>query len=371
MGLRMRRGRYRATAIGAAVSALLIAPALPAAAVSPTFSSVSLTESASGTTVTASTTIKASTTVAASLAGICARNSTAGNVDFPLAAASITTSGTTLTKSKTLNPGNYTYWSCVKVNGTWHDLGTRKSFTVSAAAVTAAAPSGQAMPVGNLPGWKQTFSENFTTNVAMGGFPGPYSAKWMSYNNFGDSSGHGRYEQKIISAHNGELDLYLHTENGVPLGAAPVPLVDGGKWGGQVYGRFSVRFKSDSLPGYGAGWLLWADSGNWNDGEIDFPEGSLSKYMQAFNHDVGNAKVNSLVVSPKVSWTAWHTATIEWKPSSVTFILDGRTIGTDTRNVPKKALHWVLQTATSGTVPAASTAGHLLIDWVSVWAYTG
>jgi len=37
-------------------------------------------------------------------------------------------------------------------------------------------PSGQAMPVGNLPGWTQIFTDDFTTNVPLGSFPEAVSA---------------------------------------------------------------------------------------------------------------------------------------------------------------------------------------------------
>ena len=33
-------------------------------------------------------------------------------------------------------------------------------------AATAASPSGEEMPVGDLPGWHQVFTDDFTTNVA-------------------------------------------------------------------------------------------------------------------------------------------------------------------------------------------------------------
>ncbi len=374
MGRRHRRPRrFRVAITATSIGIALLVGTSPALAATITYSTTALSATVSGRTVTASTTVKASVAVSASVAGICARNSTGGVVDFPMSAASISTSGITLTRSRTLSPGTYTYWACAKVSGAWHDIGSKKSFTVPSAApaVAPASPSGQAMPVGNLPGWQQTFTEDFKTNVAMGGFPGPYAPKWASYNGFPDSSGRGLYAQKILSVHDGVLDMYLHSENGRPLGAAPVPLVDGGKWGGQIYGRFSVRFKGDPLPGFGSGWLLWPDSGNWNDGEVDFPEGGLSHAIQGYNHNIGNGAVNSMIVTSTAGWTSWHTATIDWKPTGVSFIIDGVNLGTDTRNIPQKALHWVMQTATSGALPAASTAGHVLIDWVAVYRYTG
>ena len=338
------------------------------AAAATSYTASALSAAVSGTTVTATVTLTSSTTVSATLVGICARNSAGDVVDFPMGAATITGSGRTFTQTRVLRTGAYTYWGCAKVSGTWHDIGTRKSFSVGVASAPATGGSGAAVPVGNLPGWRQTFVEDFKTDVAVGGFPGPYANKWDSYNGFPDSSGRGMFSRKYISTHDGLLDLYLHSVNGVPQGAGPVPLINAGKWGGQVYGKFSIRFKADPVAGYGAGWLLWPDSDNWDDGEIDFPEGGFANTIEAFNHNIGNAAVNSLVVDSGVRWTGWHTATIDWKPSSIAFILDGRTIGTDTRNIPRKPLHWVLQTGTSGALNTTSS-GHVQIDWVTAYAY--
>ena len=66
----------------------------------------------------------------------------------------------------------------------------------------------------------------------------------MSYDGFPDTSEDGRYEQDIISVKDGALGLYLHTVNGTPLSAAPIPLVNG-KWGGQTR-TLSMRMRSDA-----------------------------------------------------------------------------------------------------------------------------
>jgi beta-glucanase (GH16 family) len=69
-----------------------------------------------------------------------------------------------------------------------------------------------------------------------------------------------------------------------------------------------------------------------------------------------------------VPYGAWHTAVIEWRPASVTFILDGRTIGTSTTGIPNTPMHWILQTPTTDSTSVSdSTAGNLQIDWVAVW----
>ncbi len=121
------------------------------------------------------------------------------------------------------------------------------------------------------------------------------------------------------------------------------------------------------VPGYGAGWLLWPNSDNWDEGEIDFPEGDLDKHFWAHNHCVGDAARSCWSKDTKTSFTDWHTATIEWLPGSVTFFLDGALLGRSDQ-APSTRMHLVLQTATTGVRPAASTKGHVKIDWVSIWA---
>ena len=240
----------------------------------------------------------------------------------------------------------------------------------------AADPSGQAMPVGNLPGWTQVFADNFTENVPLGSFPAAVSSKWTAYPYpWKDTSHHGRYDpKKVVSIGNGVMDLYLHTQNGIHMVSAPEPVIPGapGSEGGLLYGRYAMRFKADPVPGYKTAWLLWPDREDWMaDGEIDFPEGNLTGTISAFMHHTGNP-YDQDQYDTRATYAAWHTAVIEWTPQSVTFYLDGRVIGTSTDPavIPSTPMHWVLQTETrtSGGPPPNSAAGHVQIDWVT--AYT-
>jgi hypothetical protein len=259
---------------------------------------------------------------------------------------------------------------------------------------TAADPSGVPMPAGNLPGWRQVFSDDFTTDVPTGGFSGcrwntnlmdsecsglppSVAAKWWAYpDGWPDTTHNGQYyPSQVLSIHNGEMDMYLHTSGGIHMVAAPEPKIPGGVNGfGMRYGAYVIRFKADALPGYKTAWLLWPDSDSWPaDGEIDFPEGDLNSNFDGFMHWMGASSAGQQDAYPtSATYQDWHTATIEWTPSVCRFILDGRIIGTSTQNIPSDAMHWVLQTetATDGQVPADSTAGHVLIDWVSVYAYS-
>jgi hypothetical protein len=232
-------------------------------------------------------------------------------------------------------------------------------------------PSHQPVPVGDLPGWHQVFTEDFTTTAGVGSFPGnAYRNKWWVYRDgTPDTSGHGRYyPSKVLSVNNGVLTMHLHTQNGVHMVAAPLPKLPGVP-NGQTYGRYSVRFKADPIAGYKTAWLLWPDSNRWpDDGEIDFPEGNLNGRIWAFAHHASHDRKQE-PFSTFATYSSWHTATTEWSPGKVRFILDGTVIGTSTTMVPSKPMHYVLQTETclSPCRPSDSVSGNVQVDWVAIY----
>ncbi|MCU1594736.1 MAG: glycoside hydrolase [Frankiales bacterium] len=235
------------------------------------------------------------------------------------------------------------------------------------APVVATTPSGEAAPVGDLPGWKQTYVEDFAKAAPTGSFVSTYGARWGAYDDgWKDTSKNGTYmPSKVLSVHDGVLDYSIRSENGQHLVSAPFVK----QTFGQVYGRYSVRFRSDALAGYKTAWLLWPDSERWpDDGEIDFPEGNLDGTIEGFAHNASSAG-GQVEVPTNATYAQWHTATIEWTPGKVSFALDGKVMGGSTKNVPATAMHWVLQTETAldGGAPAAGVAGHVLVDWVALY----
>jgi hypothetical protein len=178
------------------------------------------------------------------------------------------------------------------------------------AAARAVAPSGVVMPTGNLPGWRRVFAEDFATDVPVGQFPGRvYGATWGAYpDGWKDTSQRGTYlPSKVLSTRGGLLDYYIRTENGVHMVSAATPKLPKG-----AYGRYSVRFRADALPGYKTAWLLWPDSGRSPpDGEIDFPEGALDGQIGAFVHQADRSGRQE-AFSSRARYTTWHTATTEW-----------------------------------------------------------
>ena len=182
-----------------------------------------------------------------------------------------------------------------------------------------------------------------------------------------------------LSVEGGALDMYLHTLDGQPQSAAVVPLVSG-QWGGQLYGRYTVRFRSEEIPGFKMAFLLWPDSDNWAEGEIDFPGDQFAGGRQ---HPVrqclsegrlasGYPGENStFTTDTQAVESGWHTAAIEWAPDSITFVLDGQVVGTVTDGVPDTSMHLVLQVETmiDASKPASDVSSHLQVDWVRIDSY--
>ena len=255
-------------------------------------------------------------------------------------------------------------------------------------------PSGQAMPIGDLPGWHQVFADDFRTDpsVPVGRFarcrrarsvmrsncwrlPASVRRKWWAYpDGWKDTSGNGSYSpSKVLSIRNGVLNYYIHSAHGVHMVAALEPKIPGGvNHNGLRYGRYEVRFRAARLAGYKIAWLLWPDSGVWpQDGEIDFPEGNLNGDFYAFMHQLSATSGNQrFAYAAHHGYASWHTAVIDWMPSYCRFVLDGRIVGTSRRDIPNTPMHWVLQaeTALGGAVPRDTTRGNIQIAWVT--AYT-
>jgi Glycosyl hydrolases family 16 len=255
-------------------------------------------------------------------------------------------------------------------------------------------PSGQTVPVGNLPGWTQVFYDDFQgESVSTGQFSGCSSsdntcsnlpastqAKWWDYpDGWADTSGTCDYEpSQTLSISGGMLNMFIHTSSsGACMAAAPIAklpdAVDSSN--GQLYGMYSVRMRSDPVPGYLAAFLLWPDSGIWpQDGEIDFPNGELDGTVGAFlHHQGGTSGSDQDAYITNTTFTNWHTYTLEWTPNYVKFLIDGQVIGDSTNQsvIPDTPMHWVMQTESdlSGAKPAASAQGNLQIAWAAVWSY--
>lgn len=243
-------------------------------------------------------------------------------------------------------------------------------------------PSGEPMPVGDLPGWKLVFYDDFTKAAALGSwgsecdankivYTGAKEQKWKSYPEcFRDTYQKRPYRaDSVLSVKDGVLNFFLHPVNGEPAGANPSPVINNSQY--QTYGRYTARFKVDSpdLSEYYVAWLLWPQSGKWpDDGEEDFPEGPLADTVGGFHHYAGEGACvgcQDKAVSDK-KFTAWHTYTIEWRPNNIKYILDEKIILDSDKWVPAIPMRWQLQTETKGF---GTHSGNLMVDWVAIYEY--
>lgn len=237
---------------------------------------------------------------------------------------------------------------------------------------------------GELPGWTLIFEDDFDVPCAEGNFLSTYP-NWYAYPyGWNDTSGYGTYDPDIISVSGSKMRMRIHTTGGtIHHVAAPYPLLPvtnvpqyGVPNRPQLYGRYSVRFRADpTLHGYKVAWLLWPMSDVWpRDGEIDFPEGDLDSTISAFMHRQGATSGSDQDAFPtSEGFNEWHTATIEWRPFSIKFILDDVVIGTSTSRIPNTPMRWVLQTETElspSPEPDDAVTGYVEVDWVGVWSYT-
>jgi hypothetical protein len=253
--------------------------------------------------------------------------------------------------------------------------GTTTPTPTSALTPTAADPSGQPMPTGNIPGWHQVFADNFNQTVPVGQFPARVAAQWgHSYpDGSKDTSKLGRYEPtKVVSISHHTMNLFLHTQDGIHMVAAAVPTIPGahGSDDGLLYGRYVIRLRADPVPGYKVAMLLWPDSEHWpTDGEIDFPEANLDGPILGFVHHQGGTSPNDQTeFATQATYGPWHTATVTWLPSGVSFQLDGQVIGTALARIPNTPMHLIIQAETSigGPVPTDAAAGNIQIAWLTI-----
>ena len=220
------------------------------------------------------------------------------------------------------------------------------------------------MPTGDLPGWKNVFSDDFNGSSLNTSAWGPYSGQP------GGDPG-GLWDPSHVVVHNGVMELQSYQDP-----------AHGGRWvsGGvssaralkQTYGKYLVRFRMD--PGFGiAGiMLLWPSNDVWPP-EIDFGEdggGTRTETTATLHYGPHDAQVARSI---KGDFTAWHTMGVEWTPGHLNYTLDGAVWAVlSTSAIPAEPMEMDIQTqsGTCGQVdtpcPDASTPGHvnLQVDWV-------
>lgn len=202
-------------------------------------------------------------------------------------------SGLCLDANKTTNGTRLWMWTCNKTAA--QKWVVPKTAPAPQPTTPAPAPTPSTMPIGDMPGWKHIFAEGAFAAANGSVLPAAYKDKFWTYpDGWGDTLKNGKYmPSQTMSVKDGLFRVRMRNEGGVnKVGALLPKLVNkkdtGGDNMGQLYGRYSIRFKTDTTRGYKIAWLLWPDSTGGIQhspaGEIDFPEGELDGNILGFVH---------------------------------------------------------------------------------------
>jgi hypothetical protein len=175
-------------------------------------------------------------------------------------------------------------------------------------------PSGAAMPVGDLVGWNQIFSEDFAGTRL--------SDSWVAYDGQPINDPGGYFASSHVSVRDGLLTIGAWREK-----SRRNIYVTGGvsnrKVYSETYGRVDIRFRMDRARGIAYALLLWPTSNNPLP-ELDIAEDNghgRNRLFAVMHPGNGDAAVGRNVGG---DFTRWHTVGIQWSPGRVVYTLDGR-----------------------------------------------
>jgi beta-glucanase (GH16 family) len=224
--------------------------------------------------------------------------------------------------------------------------------------------------VGNVPGWREVFHDDFNGNTVN-------LAKWRLY--YGQPGGDplGWFDPTHVTVSNGMLVISAYRGGD-----------DHGRWGTgglssspglvQTYGKYLVRFRFNEGIGIGHALVLTAADGSWPP-EIDFSEDNGSGRGTTLATLHYGADDTRLTHPTAVNLTQWHTLGVEWTPGKLVYTLDGHIWETiRTSHVPSVPMAMDMQTqawpcvGSWGRCPNASTPKvvRLYVDWVVAYAPT-
>lgn len=195
--------------------------------------------------------------------------------------------------------------------------------------------------------WPDTAKSGQLGAYRVGGTYRPEDTVWVAPSPWGDGQMHIRMYRPRSGGDN-------HVATVVPKRAM-----------GLKYGRYIIRERVSHVGrGFKSAQLLWPVSGG-GCSEIDFPENSHDVPPSAFDHPANCGGQDAFDTA--VSWGAWHTYTTSWTPSSVTFAVDGKTIGAS-KHSPNVAMDWDIQNESSldGEQAAPGTWDQIDITYVEV-----
>lgn len=227
----------------------------------------------------------------------------------------------------------------------------KKTLIVAAAALALVVGVSAPSEAATVPSKTGDFFVGFNTTTPTGGVNKAYAGYWQPYP---DGMSGKYYSNQVTSIRDGKLDIYIHDKKGA-AGTFGTPT---GAWNHKG-GTFSIRMRTRDGAKDGLAVMLWPTSDNWNDGELDFPEGNLAGNAHIYHHLMPpNDPSKSMNKDTGVKMSDWHTYSMVWVPGkSVSYYIDDKLQTTVTSNVPTSVHRFMIQTSNNGT-------GHVYIDWV-------
>jgi glycosyl hydrolase family 16 len=230
--------------------------------------------------------------------------------------------------------------------------------------------SGNRMPVGDIRGWRQVFSDDFEGS-------GLDTAKWTAYSGQpgGDKAGWWAPSHVVV----GDCGLTLKSYRD-PAARAGVFVSGGiGMHLRQTFGKYLVRMRVDHGDGISAIALLWPAQDLWPP-EVDFYEdgGGARNETSATLH-CGQDHHDDCTVQRSLSgydFSRWHTVGVEWTSGKLVYTIDGTAWATITgSDVPSIPMWLAIQTQSLecseyATCVTASTPPEvdMQVAWVVAYA---
>jgi hypothetical protein len=253
----------------------------------------------------------------------------------------------------------------------------------SAKAAKAAEPVRADISIGTPRSYALWYEETFSKgSVAEGKWDsGPYTTRISPYHGYKErNTGPVVFNKNLITVQDGKLRMWGHKRlvNGVwtTYGAGIVPLL-GGKYVGLKYGYFevSLEFIPQGSLGMQNWWfagLLWPQTNEHRDGEVDFVEGVPGTEHNVWQHKLGYNGVNPQETcyyykGAPGTLLGKHTYGVEWLPERTNFYRDGVLIGSTNCMQPTGPELMKLQLVSLNRTIDNNSHGLVLVDDIRIW----
>jgi beta-glucanase (GH16 family) len=231
---------------------------------------------------------------------------------------------------------------------------------------------------GAIPGWTQTFADDFTSPASLNNYQ-VYESDGASAQDGSESC----WAQSHTVVAGGELQLRGYkdpaaiqangcTQTTNDLVTAGVKLTANT----QTYGKYEVRMRVDNGEGVSAVALLWPAPDSWPP-EIDFAEddgASPRNQITATSWGTNGSVISDPLT---INFSQWHTFGVEWSPGKLVYTVDGTVWATmNSPEISSQPMQLALQTEAwqCGTSVAeqcanASTPSEvdMDVDWIVVY----